>query len=164
MPPSNPWLHLLRLHAGVPPVWLKSPSLPRSFVLELLDFVLTNSPAVFRELAPFQSALAARMPQLIQAQLQDHLDAGAASASFAINNFTTFKALLRLMRTLLRSFYTLLDTRSGALVQALLAGVSLGMSVRVLPPPAFSVAYALSGTWPYPSTPLPVNTPLHTLP
>ena len=56
--------------AGAPPLWLKSPSLPRTFVLELLDFVLANSPDVFRRLPPFQNALAVRMTQLIQAQLQ----------------------------------------------------------------------------------------------
>lgn len=55
---------------GAPPLWLKSPSLPRTFVLELLDFVLANSPDVFRRLPPFQNALAVRMTQLIQAQLQ----------------------------------------------------------------------------------------------
>ena len=91
-------------------------------MLELLDFVLTNSPAVFRQLPPFQNALAVRMTQLIQAQLQDHLDAGAAGASFATANFSTFRALLRLTRTLLRSYYPLLGPRSGTLVQALLAG------------------------------------------
>lgn len=91
-------------------------------MLELLDFLLANSPAVFRQLPPFQNALAVRMTQLIQAQLQDHLDAGAAGASFATNNFSTFRALLRLTRTLLRNFYPLLGPRSGMLVQALLAG------------------------------------------
>ena len=28
--------------------WLKAPTLPRPFVLDLLDFVLANSAAVFR--------------------------------------------------------------------------------------------------------------------
>lgn len=114
--------HLAFLPAGAPPTWLKSPSLPRTFVLELLDFVLTNSPAVFRQLPPFQALLSQRMTQLIQAQVQDHLDAGAAASSFATNNFTTFRALLRLTRTLLRSFYPLLGPRSGTLVQSLMAG------------------------------------------
>ena len=114
--------NLAFLPAGAPPTWLKSPSLPRTFVLELLDFVLTNSPAVFRRLPPFQALLSQRMTQLIQAQVQDHLDAGAAASSFATNNFTTFRALLRLTRTLLRSFYPLLGPRSGTLVQSLMAG------------------------------------------
>lgn len=56
--------------AGAPPLWLKSPSLPRTFVLELLEFLLVNSPSVFRQLPSFQNALAVRMTQLIQAQLQ----------------------------------------------------------------------------------------------
>ncbi|KAL4423762.1 hypothetical protein ABPG75_001063 [Micractinium tetrahymenae] len=115
---------LCNIASGVPPLWLKSPSLPRTFVLELLEFLLVNSPAVFRQLPPFQNALAVRMTQLIQAQLQDHLDAGAAGASFATTNFSTFRALLRLARTLLRNFYPLLGPRSGALVQALLAGLA----------------------------------------
>ena len=108
--------------AGAPPQWLRSPSLPRTFVLELLDFVLANSPAVFRRLPPFQALLSARMTQLFQAQLQDHLDAGAASAAFATQNFATFRALLRLARTLLRSYYPLLGPWAGMLVQSLLAG------------------------------------------
>lgn len=115
---------LCNIASGAPPIWLKSPSLPRTFVLELLDFVLTHSSAVFRQLPPFQNALAVRMTQLIQAQLQDHLDAGAAGASFATTNFSTFRALLRLARTLLRSYYPLLGPRSGMLVQALLAGMA----------------------------------------
>lgn len=65
---------------------------------------------------------APHLAQLIQAQLQDHLDAGAAAASFATANFGTFRALLRLARTLLRSYYPLLGPRAGALVQALVAG------------------------------------------
>jgi hypothetical protein len=115
---------LCNIASGAPPLWLKSPSLPRTFVLELLDFVLANSPDVFRRLPPFQNALAVRMTQLIQAQLQDHLDAGAAGASFATNNFSTFRALLRLARTLLRSYYPLLGPRSGSLVQSVLAGLA----------------------------------------
>ena len=111
---------------GAPPLWLKSPSLPRTFVLELLDFVLAHSPAVFLRLPPFQNALSVRMTQLIQAQLQDHLDAGAAGASFAPANFSTFRALLRLACTLLRSYYPLLGPRSGTLVQSLLAGAWAG--------------------------------------
>lgn len=56
--------------------------------------------------------------------LQDHLDAGAAGSAFATTNFSTFRALLRLARTLLRNFYPLLGPRSGTLVQALLAGAA----------------------------------------
>jgi hypothetical protein len=88
--------------------------------------VLLNSPAVFCRLPPFQAAVAQRIPQLIQAQLQDHLDAGAAGASFATASFATFKSLLRLARTLLRNFCPLLGPRSGTLVQALLAGEACG--------------------------------------
>lgn len=91
-------------------------------MLELLDFMLANSPTVFWKLPPFQDILAVRMTQLVQAQLQDHLDAGAAGASLAVQNFSTFRALLRLARTLLHSYHPLLGLRSGALVQTLLAG------------------------------------------
>ena len=108
--------------AGAPLTWLQSPSLPRSFVVELLDFMLVSSPAIFWQLPPFQHVLATRMPQLIQAQLQDHLDAGAAAAAFAGSNVATFKALLRLARTMLCSFYLLLGPRSSTLVKAVLAG------------------------------------------
>lgn len=59
--------------------------------------------------------------------MQDHLDAGAAGSSFATTNFSTFRALLRLARTLLRNFYPLLGPRSGTLVQALLAGGCVGL-------------------------------------
>eukprot|EP00887_Chlorella_sp_A99_P002554 scaffold6.g2554.t1 len=115
---------LCAIAAGTPAAWLKAPPLPRAFVLELLDFVLTNSPDVFRLLPPFQAALSQRIAAVVQSQLQDYLDAGAASGSFAEKNFPTFRALLRLMRTLLRSFYPLLGPRSGALVQCLMKGLS----------------------------------------
>ena len=50
------------------------------------------------------------------------IDAGAARAAFATQNFATFRALLRLARTLLRSYYPLLGPWAGMLVQSLLAG------------------------------------------
>ena len=41
---------MLELHAASEGMlkWLKAPTLPRPFVLDLLDFVLGNSAAVFR--------------------------------------------------------------------------------------------------------------------
>lgn len=58
---------LVSIAAGGPPAWLRAPSLPRTFVLELLDFVLSNSPSLFRGLPAFQSALSGRVCQLVQA-------------------------------------------------------------------------------------------------
>lgn len=56
--------------AGAPPQWLKTPSLPRTFVLEILDFVLTNSAPIFRALPAFENTLSVWISQLLMSQLQ----------------------------------------------------------------------------------------------
>jgi len=56
--------------AGAPPQWLKTPSLPRTFVLEILDFVLTNSSAIFRSLPAFENTLSVWISQILMSQLQ----------------------------------------------------------------------------------------------
>jgi len=54
--------------------WLRAPALPRPFVLELLDFVLGHSAAVFREIPAFEHALLVRVCMLLTTQLQNLLD------------------------------------------------------------------------------------------
>lgn len=56
--------------AGAAPKWLKTPSLPRTFVLEMLDFVLTNSAQLFRCLPAFENTLSVWISQLLGSQLQ----------------------------------------------------------------------------------------------
>lgn len=54
--------------------WLRAPALPRPFVLELLDFVLGHSAALFREIPAFEHALLVRVCMLLTTQLQNLLD------------------------------------------------------------------------------------------
>ena len=60
--------------AGAECAWLRSPMLPRTFVLELLDFVLGANAATFRASPVFEHALLARVCHLLLAQLHDLLD------------------------------------------------------------------------------------------
>lgn len=54
--------------------WLRAPALPRPFVLELLDFVLGHSAALFRDIPAFEHALLVRVCMLLTTQLQNLLD------------------------------------------------------------------------------------------
>jgi len=117
---------LISIATGAPPTWLKTPSLPRTFILEVLDFALANSSELFMSLPEFQSALSLRISQLLQAQLQDYLDAGAAGAQLASSNFPAFKATLRCIRTLLVRYHTQLGLRCGTLIQTMLRGLGTG--------------------------------------
>lgn len=117
---------LIAIATGAPPTWLKTPSLPRTFILEVLDFALANSSELFMSLPDFQTALSLRISQLLQAQLQDYLDAGAAGAQLASSNFPAFKATLRCIRTLLVRYHTQLGLRCGTLIQTMLRGLGTG--------------------------------------
>jgi hypothetical protein len=117
---------LIAIATGAPPTWLKTPSLPRTFILEVLDFALANSSELFMSLPDFQSALSLRISQLLQAQLQDYLDAGAAGAQLAAANFPAFKATLRCVRTLLVRYHIQLGMKCGALIQTMLRGLGTG--------------------------------------
>ena len=45
---SDAWPHVPAASSEALLKWLRSPALPRYFVLDLLDFVLANTPAIFR--------------------------------------------------------------------------------------------------------------------
>lgn len=128
---------LIAIATGSPPTWLKTPSLPRTFILEVLEFALANSAELFMSLPDFQSALSLRISQLLQAQLQDYLDAGAAGAALAAANFPAFKATLRCVRTLLVRYHMQLGGRCGTLIQTMLRGLGAGQ------PPTQRIAVAL---------------------
>ncbi len=66
------WLPSRR--TGVECAWLKAAPLPKTFVLELLDFVLAENASVFRGSAVFEHALLSRVCHLLLAQLHDLLD------------------------------------------------------------------------------------------
>ena len=50
--------------AGGDATWLRSPLLPKPFVLELLDFILNASAELFRTLHDFESAVTGRVSYL----------------------------------------------------------------------------------------------------
>lgn len=99
-------------------VWLKAPALPRPFVLDLLDFVLGNSAAVFRELPAFEHALLVRVCTLLTTQLQNLLDPACEAALQA----SDLRVVLRTVRTVLHHFYRQLRSKCGVFVETLLAG------------------------------------------
>lgn len=101
-------------------VWLKAPALPRPFVLELLDFVLGNSAAVFRELPAFEHALLVRVCTLLTTQLQNLLDPACEPALQA----SDLRVVLRTVRTVLHHFYRQLRSKCGVFIETLLAGMS----------------------------------------
>ncbi len=100
-------------------VWLKAPALPRPFVLDLLDFVLGNSAAVFRELPAFEHALLVRVCTLLTTQLQNLLDPACEPALQA----SDLRVVLRTVRTVLHHFYRQLRSKCGVFIDTLLAGV-----------------------------------------
>jgi hypothetical protein len=114
---------LIAIATGAQPVWLRTPSLPRTFVLEVLDFALCNCDRVFTALPDFESSLSLRLGHVLQAQLQDHLDAGAAGAPLALSSLPALRALLRCVRTVLLRYHRQLGARCGSLIQAVLRGL-----------------------------------------
>lgn len=105
--------------------WLKAPALPRPFVLDLLDFVLGNSAAVFRSIPAFEHALLVRACQLLTTQLQNLLDPACEPALQQAD----LKIVLRVVRTVLRHFYRQLKTKCGVFIEALLAGTQPSCSL-----------------------------------
>ena len=57
------WLALAHT-AGGDATWLRSPLLPKPFILELLDFILNASAELFRTLHDFESAVTGRVSSL----------------------------------------------------------------------------------------------------
>lgn len=101
--------------------WLKAPALPRPFVLDLLDFVLSNSARVFRELPAFEHALLVRVCMLLTTQLQNLLDPACEPALQA----SDLRVVLRTVRTVLHHFYRQLRSKCGVFVETLLAGETI---------------------------------------
>jgi hypothetical protein len=100
--------------------WLKAPSLPRPFVMDLLDFVLGNSAPLFRELPAFEHALLLRVCSLLTTQLQNLLDPMCEPALQASN----LRVTLRTTRTVIHHFHHQLRSKCGVFIETLLAGVA----------------------------------------
>ena len=101
--------------------WLRAPALPRPFVMDLLDFVLGNSAAVFRELPAFEHALLLRVCALLTTQLRNLLDPLCEPALQA----SDLRVTLRTVRTLLQQFHRQLRSKCGVFIETLLAGDAL---------------------------------------
>lgn len=119
---------LIALSSGSPARWIKTPPLPRTSSLEILDFALLSSPELFKALPDFESSLSLRIIQLLQSQLQDYLDAVSNSGGNP-QNFLPFKAVLRCIRTLLLLYHERLGARCRGLVMILLKGAQSSMSM-----------------------------------
>lgn len=98
--------------------WLRAPTLPRYFVLDLLDFVLSNTATVFRTVPAFEHALLVRITQLLITQLQNLLDPACEPGVQA----TDLRITLRVVRTVLSRFHRQLRSKCGVFIEALLAG------------------------------------------
>ena len=114
---------LIALSSGSPARWLKTPSLPNqnTFSLEVLDFALLSHPALFLSLPAFENSISLRIVQLLQSQLQDHID--AASKGTASSNFEAFKAVLKCVRTSLLLYHNVAGRKCRSLVHTLLKGL-----------------------------------------
>lgn len=119
---------LIALSSGSPATWIKTPSVPRTFSLEILDFALLSSSSLFMALPGFESSLSLRVIQLLQSQFQDHLDAASSGASQAAQNYPAFKATLRCIRTVLLQYHAKLGNRCRNIIQILLKGAQLTQS------------------------------------
>lgn len=142
---------LIAIASGAPASWIKIGSLPRTFVLEVLDFALSTNTQVFSRLPHFESALNLRISQLLQAQLQDYLDAAVAAASASAagggaggaggvtgsgaagggapptaQSANAFKATLRCIETVLLKYYAQLNNRCATLIHTALGGLGPG--------------------------------------
>ena len=111
---------LIALSSGSPARWLQTSSLPnqKTFSLEVLDFALLSHPTLFLSLSAFESSISLRIVQLLQAQLQDHVDAAAKSG-----NFEGFKAVLKCVRTLLLLYHGVAGKKCRSLVHTMLRGL-----------------------------------------
>ena len=114
---------LIAIATGAPPTWLQTQSLPRTFIMEVIDFALANSSELFMSVPDFQIALSLRISQLLQSQLQDYLDAGVGGGTMATASFPALKATLRCIRTLMVRYHSQLGVRCGTLIQTMLRGL-----------------------------------------
>jgi hypothetical protein len=126
---------LIAIASGAPASWIKIGSLPRTFVLEVLDFALSTNTKVFSRLPHFESALTLRISQLLQAQLQDYLDAAVAGAGgggvggVTPQSAAAFKATLRCIETVLLKYHAQLKNRCATLIHTALGGLGSGHPV-----------------------------------
>lgn len=112
---------LIALSSGSPARWIKTPSLPKTFSLEILDFALLSNPKLFLALPGFETSISLRIIQVLQSQLQDHIDAAASKSS--LQNFAAFRAVLKCIRTVLLLYHSSVGVRCRSLIQILLKGV-----------------------------------------
>ena len=114
---------LIALSSGSPARWIKMPALQKTTSLEILDFALLSNPNLFVALPEFETSISLRIIQLLQSQLQDHLGVVASNANAAAQNFASFKAVLKCIRTLMLLYHNLLGIRCRSLIQTLLKGM-----------------------------------------
>jgi hypothetical protein len=112
---------LIALSSGSPARWIKTPSLPKTFSLEILDFALLSNPELFMSLPGFESSISLRIIQVLQSQLQDHIDAATSKGSQ--QNFAAFRAVLKCIRTVLLLYHSSVGVRCRSLIQILLKGI-----------------------------------------
>jgi hypothetical protein len=68
---SSTYLHInLGTAAGSPPTWLKCPLVGRSFVLDLLEFVLLHRPAAFQAHSAFRALLQTKVCGILIQDMQ----------------------------------------------------------------------------------------------
>ena len=120
---------LIAITTGSPAKWIKTPSLPKTISLEVLDFTLLSSANIFNALPEFESSLSLRIIQLLQSQLQDLLDAAEPGASQNAQSFGAFKATIKCIRTVLLQYHPSIGNRCRSLIQLLLKGVQSSQSL-----------------------------------
>lgn len=111
---------LCSLAGGGAPSWLSSPPVPRSFALEILEFILATRAELFVRVDSFNRLLRERVVSLVMVSLNATGSAGSASDEAV----ATHKLLTQTVATLTRKFLGLLPTEGMVFATSLLQGVS----------------------------------------
>jgi len=108
---------LCHLAGGSPAIWLQSPSVPRHFSLELLEFIITQKADLFRTSPDFESALRERICRVLQQLMNEAFDMDSEPAKNQAHKFA-----FKVMAALLSRFYALIPGKISQIWHPLCAG------------------------------------------
>lgn len=118
---QHPTLPACLLAAGTAPAWLRCPSPPRTFLLELLEFVLSFRPQPFHSLPQFSALLHSRVCPILEGLVRQGLQAGADATEMG-----DVRLVLKAVGGLTRKHAQLVPAQAAVLLQMVLKGCSSG--------------------------------------
>ena len=116
---------LCTLAGGGSPSWLSSPPVPRSFALEILEFILATRADIFMRVDAFNKLLRERVVSLVMVSLNATSTRSAGSATDEA--VATHRLLTQTVATITKKFFTLLPTECMVFLTSLLQGTSPSM-------------------------------------